>query len=122
MQQATPAPGATLYRGIPERSPLFQAAPQATTTNVFQQRDREIQEQRRAQQQEQAAQERQIQQRQKQDRAQQGQQLAPAQLAPAPAPQLYPPQATQPQVAPPPRPRTDIRRAPPQPITPAEQR
>ena len=121
-QQATPAPGATLYRGIPERSPVFQAAPQATTTNVFQQRDREIQEQRRAQQQEQAAQERQIQQRQRQDRVQQGQQLAPAQPAPAPAQQLSPPQAAQPQVAPPPRPRTDIRRAPPQSITPAEQR
>jgi hypothetical protein len=122
---------ATVYRGIPERSTQFQAAPQpqaapqSVTTNVFKQRDREIQEQRRAQQQEQAAQETQIQQRAKQDRIQpdQPRHQAPPQgsqsfTPPPPPPQ---PQAAQPQPTPP-RPRTDLRRAPPEPIPPGQQR
>jgi len=121
--QPTPAPGATVYRGIPERSPQFQAAPRAVTTNVFQQRDREIQEQRRTQQQEQAAQETQNQQRLKPDRIQQAQQpFAPPPSPPQfPQPQVAQPQVAQPHVAPPPLPRTDIRRAPPEPMTPAQQ-
>ena len=121
--QPTPAPGATVYRGIPERSPQFQAAPRAVTTNVFQQRDREIQEQRRTQQQEQAAQETQNQQRLKPDRIQQAQQpFAPPPSPPQfPQPQVAQPQVAQPHVAPPPLPRTDIRRAPPELMTPAQQ-
>jgi hypothetical protein len=112
---ATPAPGATVYRGIPERSAQFQAAPPPTTTNVFQQRDREIQEQRRAQQQDQPR-------RQAQPQVQQP--FAPP--PPPPPPSTPPPPGLQPQVAQPqvtpPRPRTDIRRAPPEPTTPAQQR
>jgi hypothetical protein len=115
------APGATVYRGIPERSPQFQAAQQPTTTNVFQQRDRELQQQREQQQREQQAQEMQIQQRLKQDRVQQEQLRHQAQPQAAPVQQFSPPQAAQPQVQPPPRPRTDLRR-PPQPITPVETR
>jgi hypothetical protein len=115
------APGATVYRGIPERAPQFQAAPQPTTTNVFQQRDRELQQQREQQQREQQAQEMQIQQRLKQDRIQQDQLRRQAQPQAAPTQQVSQPQAAQLQVAPPPRPRTDLRRAP-QPITPAEAR
>ena len=110
---ATPAPGATVYRGIPERSPQFQAAPPPTTTNVFQQRDREIQEQRRAQQQDQPR-------RQAQPQTQQP--FAPPPPPPStPPPPGFQPQVAQPQVTPP-RPRTDIRRAPPEPTTPAQPR
>ena len=122
------APNA-VYRGIPERAPQLQSAPQPMTTNVFQQRDREIQEERREQQQ-----------RQKQDRIQEeqlrrqtqqpfatAQPLAP----PPPPPQVSQPQASQPQVSqprvappqvpPPPRPHTDVRRGP-QPIAPEQAR
>jgi len=106
---ATPAPGATVYRGIPERSPQFQAASPPTTTNVFQQRDREIQEQRRAQQQDRIQQEQPRRQTQSQ-----------AQQPSTPPPPGLQPQVAQPQVAPP-RPRTDIRRAP-EPTIPAPQR
>jgi hypothetical protein len=120
------APGATVYRGIPERSPQFQAAPQPATTNVFQQRDRELQQQRELQQREQQAQETQIQQRLKQDRIQQQQLRRETQPQAATAQPVSPPQVTQPQaapsqVAPPPRPRTDIRRGP-EPIPPAQAR
>ncbi len=120
------APGATVYRGIPERSPQFQAAPQPATTNVFQQRDRELQQQRELQQREQQARETQIQQRLKQDRIQQQQLRREAQPQAATAQPVSPPQVTQPQaapyqVAPPPRPRTDIRRGL-EPIAPAQAR
>jgi hypothetical protein len=112
-QVGHPAAGANQARGIPERPPQFQNAAQAPTTNVFQQRDREIEEQRQAQQRQQQAQEAQIQQRLQQQHLQQ--QQRPAQ----PQPQV---QEAQPQPAvSPPRPRTDVRRPPPPP-TPAEQR
>jgi hypothetical protein len=104
---ATPAPGARVYRGIPERSPQIQAAPPPTTTNVFQQRDRELQEQRRAQQQDRIQQEQPRRQTQPQAQPQ-----AQSQQPFAPPP---PPPST------PPRPRTDIRRAP-EPTIPAPQR
>jgi hypothetical protein len=121
---APTAPGAPVYRGIPERSPQFQQP----MTNVFRQRDRELQQQSEQQQLAQQAQETQIQQRLKQDRIQQEQlrrqgqqqfqqpaqqQLPPPQFARAP-PQVTPP-------PPAPHPRTDIRRAP-EPITPAQAR
>ncbi len=118
-----PAPGATVYRGIPERSPQFQAAPQSVTTNVFQQRDREIQEQRRAQQQEQAAQETQIQQRAKQDRIQPDQ---PRHQAPPQGSQSFTPPPPPPQPQPPPQRRATTTRSAaarrPEPITPGQQR
>jgi hypothetical protein len=52
------APAASGYRGIPERSPQFQgpAQAQAPDPNVFKQRDREIEEERRAQAREQQSQ------------------------------------------------------------------
>ena len=114
---ATPAPGVTVYRGIPERSPQFQAAPQPMTTNVFRQRDRELEEQRSAQQQDRIQQD----QLRRQTQPQRQQQFAPPPPPrPPPLPQVAQPQVAQPQVEPP-RPRTDIRRGP-QPVTPAEQR
>jgi len=110
---AAAAPGATMYRGIPERSPQFQAASPPMTTNVFQQRDRDIQEQRRAQQQDRIQQEQPRRQARPQAQSQ-------AQQPVAPPPPVLQPQVAQPQVAPP-RPRTDIRRAP-EPTIPAPQR
>jgi hypothetical protein len=103
-------PAANTLRGIPERSPQFPPAP-PTSINVFQQRDREIQEQRQSQQREQQAQETQL-----QPHVPQAHQNPPQSQAQRPESQPQPPEPT------PPRPRTDIRRPPPPSATPAEQR
>ncbi len=109
-------PPASALRGIPERAPQYQAPSQAMGPNVFQQRDRELQQQREQQLREQHAQEQQqLQQRQRQVlQHPEPQQSAPPQPRPVQVPRTPPPASP-----PPPPPKTPPRRMPP---LPAEQR
>jgi hypothetical protein len=100
-------PAANGYRGIPERAPQFQPPAQALGPNVFEQRDRGIEQERQAEQQRLQQQQQRFQPQQDQQRVQEEQRQQPPPPRPAPRP------------APPPSPKPDSRRAPEQGSAPA---
>jgi FecR protein len=111
---AAPAVTPTPYRGIPERSPQFQAPTPSAEPNVFKRRDEELQAQHDAELREQQAQ--QLLQQQQRQRQQVQQQQRQVQTPPQAQRQEQQPPAVTPQ-----HPKPDTRR-PSEPIPPSEQR
>jgi len=109
---SAPVLPASARRGIPERAPQFQTSPQAMGPNVFERRDRELQQQRAQEQQQQLQQQRQRLQHQEIQPLTSPQQLQqhPVEI-PRAMPRAMPRVVPQP-APPPPQPKTQIRRLP----------